>query len=189
MTFKVFGYGSLVNRRTLPPYLEAQPVSVRGFRRAWRASSVGANGGVCALSVVPDEEATIDGLVVTFEDEVWPVIRQREKNYDYAPLREDPEVLVFRARAEADRFGDEHHPIHQSYIDVTLQGFLREFGDSGAARFMATTEGWHVPVLDDRDRPNYPRAQILSSAEQIKVDELLRAVDLRRVLASQSRGA
>jgi len=188
VTFRVFGYGSLVNRQTLPPHIAVEPLAVRGFRRAWRASSVGASGGVCALSVVPDTGSVIDGLVVTFDDAVWPIIRQREKNYDFAQLEEAPDVLVFRAKRAADRFGDADHPIHLSYIDVTLQGFLREFDEDGAERFMATTEGWHVPVLDDREQPNYPRAQILSSAEQIKVDELLRSVDVRPVLASQSRG-
>lgn len=187
MSFKVFGYGSLVNRGTLPPFLSAEPRSVRGWRRAWRATSRGARGGACALSVVADPDAIIDGLVVTFDDVVFPIIRKREHNYDMLRLDDDPDVIVFRARADVDRFGDADHPVHQSYIDATLQGFLQEFGEDGAARFMATTEGWHVPILDDRGAPNYPRAQILSSAEQIMIDRLLESVDAGPALASESR--
>lgn len=189
MTFKVFGYGSLVNRGTLPPHIETEKASVRGWRRAWRATSVGANGGVCSLSVVPDPDTTIEGLVVTFDDVVWPIIRRREHNYDYLPLEDHEDVLIFRAKEGIDRFGDARHPIFMSYLETTLQGFLTEFGPDGAARFMATTEGWHVPILNDREVPNYPRAQLLSSAEQIKVDELLETVDARPLLAAQSRGA
>lgn len=187
MTFKVFGYGSLVNRGTLPPFVAAEQRTVRGWRRAWRASSVGRNGGVCALSVVPDPDAVIDGLVLTFDEAVFPIIRQREHNYDILRLDEDPDVIVFRARAEVDHFGDQNHPIHKSYLDATLQGFIKEFGEGGASRFMASTEGWHVPILDDRQAPHYPRAQILSSAEQLMVDRLLESVDAGRTLASESR--
>lgn len=187
MTFKVFGYGSLVNRGTLPPFIAAEQRAVRGLRRAWRASSVGRNGGVCALSVVPDPDAVIDGLVVTFDETVFPIIRKREHNYDLLRLDDDPEVIVFRARAEVDHFGDHHHPIRKSYIDATLQGFIQEFGESGASQFMATTDGWHVPILDDRHEPHYPRAQILSSGEQLMVDRLLESVDAGGTVASESR--
>lgn len=189
MSFSVFGYGSLVNRGTLPAHLDARPIRARGWRRSWRASSFGVRGGACALSVVPDPGSVIEGLVVTFDDAEWPTIRRREHNYDILHLADEPDVIVFRASAAADRFGDARHPIHLSYIDATLQGFLREFGEDGALRFMESTEGWHVPILDDRDAPNYPRAQNLSIAEQIKVDELLRTVDARPALAPQSRSA
>lgn len=188
MSVEIFGYGSLVNRGTLPPHIDVRPKAVRGWRRAWRASSVGAKGGACALSVVPDPDAIIEGLVVRFDDLVWPIIRTREKNYDILHLDDEPDVILFRARAEVDRFGDAHHPIHMSYIDVTLQGFLREFGEDGAARFMATTQGWHVPIVNDRAAPNYPRAQLLSNAEQIKVDALLESVDASATVGTQSRG-
>ena len=38
---------------------------------------------------------------------------------------------------------------------------------------MATTDGWHVPVLDDRAAPRYPRAQTLTDRERILVDDAL----------------
>ncbi|MEO1103169.1 MAG: gamma-glutamylcyclotransferase family protein [Pseudomonadota bacterium] len=177
MTFSVFGYGSLVNRGTLPGFVSARPLAARGWRRAWRGTSRGKFGGRCALSVVADPQAHIDGLVLTFEDEAWPLIRAREHNYDPLRLEEDPEVIIFRVHAEKDRYGDADHPICLSYIDTTLQGFLTEFGDDGARRFMATTDGWGVPILDDRHEPTYPRAQKLSRDEQKRIDDLLMSVD------------
>lgn len=51
-----------------------------------------------------------------------------------------------------------------------------EFGEAGVARFFATTDGWDAPILDDRAKPQYPRAQQLSSAETALVDRMLRAL-------------
>lgn len=174
MTFSVFGYGSLVNRGTLPEHVSARPVTVRGWRRAWRAASRVASWGVCAVSVHEADGDAIDGLVITFEDEMWPVIEAREHRYVPFDLDGfDEKVIAFRAEPEADRWGDREHPIHLTYLDVILQGFLREFGEDGARRFMASTDGWHVPILDDRNAPRYPRWQVLSEAERRHVDALL----------------
>ncbi|MBJ3774104.1 gamma-glutamylcyclotransferase family protein [Acuticoccus mangrovi] len=180
MSFSVFGYGSLVNIATLPPYQAVQRASVKGWRRAWRASSATPLGGVCALSVVEDPDAEIDGVVVTFDDATWPTIAAREHRYDPLDLVHEGETItIWRASAGFDHFGDAAHPIHLTYVDCTLQGFLKEFGEAGVARFMATTDGWHVPIIDDRATPRYPRAQQLSNDERKLVDRMLNGVDAR----------
>lgn len=176
MSFSVFGYGSLVNRRTLPPHLSAVPATLKGWRRAWRATSLAHAGGVCAMSIVP-ADGEIDGLLVTFEDEVRPVIDAREYRYDPIAVPELGEnAIVFRASADVDRFGDAQSPIHQSYYDVIVQGFLAEFGEEGVERFIATTDGWHVPILPDREAPRYPRAQSLNAMETALADRHLAGV-------------
>jgi hypothetical protein len=67
-------------------------------------------------------------------------------------------------------------PILMSYLDVVVQGYLREFGQAGAEDFFATTDGWDIPVLDDRAAPRYPRHQALTGDERALVDALLREV-------------
>lgn len=187
MTFSVFGYGSLVNRLTLPPHVSAEPVSLTGWRRAWRATSVAHAGGVCALSVVPGED-TIEGLLVTFEDEVRPVIDAREYRYDPLSVEALGEgALIFRASADVDRFGDAESPVHLSYVDVVVQGFLTEFGEAGVERFFATTDGWHVPILDDRAAPRYPRAQQLTQNERSLCDRMLTMVDVTFLPTDEAR--
>lgn len=172
--FSVFGYGSLTNTRTLPPYLAFRRATLVGWRRAWRATSIAHAGGVCALSVVEAEGETIDGLVVTFDREVRPVVDAREVRYDPLPAVADGQsVIVFRARPEIDRYGDRDHPIHLSYLDVIVQGFIEHYGSEGVRRFAASTDGWHVPVVDDRAAPNYPRHQRLTQEERTVVDRLL----------------
>lgn len=184
MSFLVFGYGSLVNRATLPPVLDAWPATVTGWRRAWKASSKTPRGGVCALSV-HEGEGAIEGFVLRFEETEWPTIAQREYRYD--PLTVDiggDDVTLFRAKAEIDRYGSSSNPISMTYLETTLQGFLHEFGEEGLFRFMDSTDGWHVPILDDRANPRYPRAQLLSNAERQLVDEALKGVDATVIPAS-----
>ena len=66
------------------------------------------------------------------------------------------------------------HPILLSYLDTVVQGFLREFGEAGAARFFETTRGWGAGIQDDRDAPLYPRAQPTTLRERAIVDAALR---------------
>ncbi|WP_420392851.1 gamma-glutamylcyclotransferase family protein [Acuticoccus sp.] len=179
MTFTVFGYGSLVNRRTLPAHLAARPAMLAGWRRAWRASSMAAAGGVCAVSIVPAGDGVIEGLLVTFDGDMRGTIDAREHNYEALPAEGLGGAIVYRARPEVDRWGDAAHPVHLSYVDAIVQGFLVEFGERGVDRFMATTDGWHVPILDDRAAPRYPRAQHLTADEAARVDDALRGVDAR----------
>jgi hypothetical protein len=58
------------------------------------------------------------------------------------------------------------HPILLSYVDAVVQGYLATYGEAGAERFFATTEGWDAPVLNDRATPRYPRAQTLTVLER-----------------------
>lgn len=65
------------------------------------------------------------------------------------------------------------HPVLLNYLDVVVQGYLREYGAEGVARFFATTAGWDAPLLDDRASPIYPRHQRLAPAERALVDDAL----------------
>ncbi|MEM0906547.1 MAG: gamma-glutamylcyclotransferase [Pseudomonadota bacterium] len=177
MSVRVFAYGSLVNRGTLPGVSHVEQGVAMGFSRAWRAASRTQTGGRCSLSVVAQAGESIEGLILTFDDDVFPAIAERERNYDALRLHDQDDVIIFRAKAAADRFGDHEHPILLSYVDTTLQGYVREFGIEGARRFMASTLGWHVPIVDDRHAPIYPRAQALSASEEALVDECLTMVD------------
>jgi len=80
-----------------------------------------------------------------------------------------PDIAHYAIPADiAVTHGD--HVILLSYLDVVVQGFLREFGTEGAVRFFDTTDGWDTPILDDRAAPLYPRHQTLTEAETAVVD-------------------
>jgi hypothetical protein len=93
-----------------------------------------------------------------------------------------PEIAVYAIPDGKHGRPSEAGPVLLSYIDVVVQGYLREFGEDGVHRFFDTTEGWDAPVLDDRARPVYPRHRVLSAEERTLVDDHLaaRAVTILR---------
>jgi hypothetical protein len=172
-----FGYGSLVNRLTHDNAVLGR-ATVRGWRRLWCCGPGRANA---FLTVIPDPATAIEGLVAQVPDGDWQALDAREHAYarTRTPTRGLPRLATAaiyaippasRAPERADT------PILLSYLDVVVQGYLREFGAPGAERFAATTDGWHLPVLNDRAAPRYPRAQQLEAEERAAVAHLLDAV-------------
>lgn len=184
--FHYFGYGSLVNAATRPQSQTVIPARLTGYRRAWRVTSRRSlRSGTCSLTIVAAEPAdVVKGVLAREAVASLPTLDRRERHYDRLTVGRDQvapethhdhpgEAYVYRVKRVHDRFGDRRFPILQSYVDCVLQGYLKVFGEQGVADFMATTDGWHVPVLDDRDQPLYPRAQTLSDAERALVDDAL----------------
>lgn len=171
-----FGYGSLVNRTT-HSYAEASRAQLSGWRRKWVYTQ---KRGMAFLSVVADADTTIDGLVAEVPGADWSVLDARE--YGYARIHSGASVRHPRDPAThishyavpyATWIQDSSNHILLSYLDVVVQGYLREFGASGVADFFAATDGWETPILNDRAAPQYPRAQTLSAQETALVDQHL----------------
>ncbi|MFB9149732.1 gamma-glutamylcyclotransferase family protein [Roseovarius ramblicola] len=181
-----FGYGSLVNRAT-HGFDGARPARLSGWRRVWRHTTL---RPVAYLTVMPDAGAEIDGLIAPVPGADWPALDAREAAYARAPaarqVRHDlphtPEIAVYTIPEGHHGAPDAAHPILLSYIDVVVQGYLREFGEDGVARFFDTTQGWDAPVLDDRAAPRYPRHRGLSGDERALTDAHLDRVGVRRLI-------
>lgn len=184
--FHYFGYGSLVNSATRPQSHEVIPARLFGFRRAWRVSTRRSLlAGACSLTIrAADPDSVVRGVLAAESRVSLPTLDRRERHYDRltvaadgvtpeAPHPHPGEVYVYRVKPAHDRFGSRRFPVLLSYVDCVLQGYLKVFGEAGVAEFMATTDGWHVPILDDRADPLYPRAQTLSAAERSLVDDAL----------------
>jgi len=178
-----FGYGSLVNRTT-HAYGEAYHASVTGWARAWMHTDL---RDVAYLTAVPTPGVAIEGLIAGVPAGDWAALDEREFGYDRHALAEEishaaPRPIaaqlyaVPRARATAPGY---EHPILLSYLDVVVQGYLREFGEGGAQRFFVTTHGWDAPVLDDRADPRYPRHRVLTASERGFVDDALTGLGAR----------
>ena len=171
-----FGYGSLVNRRT-HSHDEAHPARVPGWRRAWRHTAL---RPVAFLTAVPAAGSEIDGLIGGVPGADWRGLDEREAAYDRVSAAEvthaldwRPEVSIYTIPDGRHGVPDGAHPVLLSYVDVVVQGYLREFGEYGVARFFATTDGWDAPVADDRADPVYARHQVLSRGERALVDRWL----------------
>ncbi len=181
-----FGYGSLVNRAT-HSFSDAHHATAKGWRRAWRHTKL---RQVSFLTAVPDTTCEIDGLVAHVPGDDWQALDVREHAYervaaDHAVAHSLPtppaSVAIYAIAAHKHFAPTTGHPILLSYLDVVIQGYLREFGEDGAVRFFDTTTGWEAPVLNDRAAPVYPRAQALSAQEQAFVDAQLAARAVRLI--------
>ncbi len=177
-----FGYGSLVNRAT-HGHVPAAPVRLAGWQRVWRHTCLRPWPFLSAQPAAGE----IDGLVAAVPGGDWAALDARESAYrrhplDHLRLSPAPDwaasveiYAVDPAHALPARSGS----ILLSYLDTVVQGFLREFGERGVARFFATTAGW-TALLDDRRAPLYPRHQPLTAAERAVGDAHLDVLGLPR---------
>ena len=166
-----FGYGSLVNLAT-HAYANPRPARLPGWRRVWQQTNL---REAAFLSVVRDEESHLQGVLAEVPGADWALLDQREAAYQRHDVSDHvgrADTAVYQVKAEHALKGGEH-PILLSYLDVVVQGYHRMFGTEGVAHFFATTDGWHLPILDDRADPIYPRHQRLASEERALVDHHL----------------
>jgi len=174
-----------VNRDT-HRFHDAHSATLRGWRRVWRHTAL---RPVAFLTVVPSANSEIDGLIAPVPGQDWAALDQREAAYARVPaahqirhpLPHTPDIAVYSIPEGKHDSPTDTHPALLSYIDVVVQGYLREFGEEGAARFFDTTDGWDTPVLDDRAAPVYPRHRRLSSHDRDFVDAQLQARRIRIV--------
>ncbi len=168
-----FGYGSLVNTAT-HDFTDRRAATLKGWRRVWQSTSL---RDTAFLSVERHPDFEIDGLIAHVSAEKWSDLDAREAAYARVDvthaLQTDHPTAVYRVNANLATPTATNTPILLSYLDVVVQGYLREFGPQGVARFFASTHGWDAPILNDRDSPRYPRRQTLSAQETALVDACL----------------
>lgn len=173
----IFGYGSLINRNTWSFNASFELINIPGWVRQWRKIIKMNFGEICVLTISPDENFNIDGIIIFTDLLTSTIIKQREIGYQKTIVHETPTGPIFAYTANIDSFkwASEQAPILQSYIDTVAYGFYQELGMSGFLNFFATTQGWQLPILNDRDQPLYSRA--------IKIDpEFLSLID-QQILA------
>ena len=178
-----FGYGSLVNTAT-HDFADPQPARLDGWRRVWRHTDL---RPVAFLTAIRAPGSTIDGMIAHVPGNDWAALDQREWAYDRIPvtasvthrLSRPADIAVYAVPPGRHGEPTERHPVLLSYIDVVVQGYLRAFGEDGADRFFATTDGWETPVLNDRAAPLYPRHRQLLPQETAFTDNRLARLAVR----------
>ncbi|MDO6726210.1 gamma-glutamylcyclotransferase family protein [Cognatishimia sp. 1_MG-2023] len=178
-----FGYGSLVNRNT-HNYPDARPARLMGWRRVWRQTTFAPRP---ILTAEPYAGSEIDGLIAHVPNNDWQALDAREHAYDRVLVTEAAqhsaaaESVLATYTVPMDKYppAPTPRPIYLSYLDVVIQGYLQEFGETGALDFFATTSGWDAPIRDDRADPIYPRHQCLSMQERVFVDDQIKQLGCR----------
>ena len=126
----VFGYGSLVNKRTLPNPLA--PAALPGYRRTWQAT---ATRDVAFLSIRSAPGSTIEGSSAKIIGGDFSSLNKREAGY--SPILAQSSigpVITYQVPQENHVPRDNHHLL-LSYIDVVVQGFWDMYGLDGVDRF------------------------------------------------------
>ncbi len=177
-----FGYGSLVNKRTLrTKFLGIRRAEVRGWRRAWLPRK---GQSMALLSVRPEDEALTQGVVVYDLADHLPAVDEREAAYhrrvvmpDHVTIRggalRDVPLFIYEGKPEQPDAAQTGAAILQSYLDAVLQGFLSLYGDTGLRRFISETDGFRTAILQDRASPLYPRPVTLADGEAELFDRLV----------------
>ncbi|RFC65072.1 gamma-glutamylcyclotransferase [Fulvimarina endophytica] len=178
-----FGYGSLVNPRTLRTrFLAIRRAAAFGWQRVWLPRSRDAD--MALLSVQPAEGQTIQGVVVYDLIDNLPSVDQREASYERrtipperiviedAPLA-DVTVNIYEAEPDAEQADEAGCAILQSYLDAVMQGFRDLYGEEGLRAFVEHTQGFETRLLADRKVPRYPRSVTLRDGEAELFDRLV----------------
>ena len=178
-----FGYGSLVNKRTLrTKFLGIRRARVEGWRRLWLPRTEHEDSAV--LSVERIEGHAIEGVVVYDLADHLPAVDEREAGYDRrivdltrlqienAPVSDVP-IHIYEAYRGTPNAEEVHASILQSYLDAVMQGFRMLYGDEGVRRFVTETEGFETDILCDRMTPRYPRPVTLEDGEAAFFDGLV----------------
>lgn len=173
-----FGYGSLVNLAT-HSYDDPRPAVLQGWRRVWQRTNL---RKAAFLSVAPCPDTELHGVIARVPGADWMALDQREAAYQRHDVtvtvhHDGPKAPTAVYQVKPAHLSDaQDHPILRSYLDVVVQGYLKVHGEAGVAQFFDTTDGWDMPIFDDRTAPLYPRHQVLTAAETALVDHHLAAV-------------
>lgn len=190
--FAYFGYGSLVNRKTLSSDIAAAiPVTLKGWRRHWQSrpkvdADTHLHKKIALLSVHPDNSDEIEGLLIVDRIENLEHLDQREQHYCKNGLMQEDfnipdahahqfaEIPIHLYVARPGQRPDSEISLLQSYLDVVMAGYIREFGKSGLQRFFDSTSNFDVTVIEDRSSPVYPRHLPITPKDAMLFDNLLR---------------
>lgn len=184
----VFGYGSLVNRRT-HCYKDTVPVRINGWQRAWRATHV---RRLSFLTAIPTPGHALPGLIAAVPNTDWAALDAREGAYRMHPISTagdhmpDPSaaVAIYAVPQGSHTAPTPENPVLLSYVDTVVQGYLVEFGIEGAEDFFMNTDGWaDLQVIDDRASPIYGRHQVLTDTERGVVDDGLHRARARVIVS------
>jgi hypothetical protein len=196
-----FGYGSLVNELTWLQserrHLERYPAEVQNWTRQWAHCVDTPNGPVCALTAVEQAGSRIQGILIRCDAADLVQIDAREVGYDRIELpRRDvlssignlPEKLyTYKSKSSHYRPGGMDYPIWFSYAEAVLHGYLSVFKTEGVDRFITSTTNWTVPVVDDRDNPQYHRSpwKLIPAESKIYLEQKIRQITGVQIIGAE----
>jgi len=191
-TVAYFGYGSLVNELTWLQserrHPERYPAEVQNWTREWGHCLDTPRGTGCVLTASERAGSRIQGILIYCDAADLAQVDAREAGYDRVELRHRdvlspagdlPEKLyIYKSKPSHYRPGGVGYPIWFSYAEAVLHGFLSVFKTGGVDEFIRSTSGWTVPVIDDRDNPQYRRSpkNLISEEHKSYIEQKIRQI-------------
>jgi hypothetical protein len=153
----LFGYGSLVNRRSLGRALgrevaaeELRAARLDGWRRTWGAAEQVIPDGRTAvlwaqfLDLERDPTARVNGILIEITDAEREALERRERGYNRLDVTIDgTPAITFAGRREAAPEGD---VVLAAYVELVEEGFAA-LGDEHLEEFRRTTDPIDTPIL------------------------------------------
>ena len=148
----VFGYGSLMNpkslQKTLPGKSIAQSASIIGYRRIFNMPV----SGYLYLNIKPKANAKVDGVLINISDEELAKLKKREKGYSCIDITnailEDMQEPAYTFIAPDQKYPD--MKILQSYINTCLSGVAKNQRTNWLKETIIEN-----PIENDIDNPKY----------------------------------
>ena len=154
-SIKLFGYGSLLNKKSLlhtcPSARNIEPVILRGFIRIFNAKCTrkcpNSNKYVAALNIEKDEiNNLINGILFEIDETDFQALQNREEGYELISVLVEGFNSKFQTRAftfrfphyEADYIYLENNKVQEDYANLCIEG-SKEFGDDFMDLFLETT--------------------------------------------------
>lgn len=167
----IFGYGSLMNsesRNITVGRKDAISATIQGFQRGWN----GRQTKITSLGAYEKKDAQINGVIFEVNEPELDMLDKRETGY-YRKIIDNQDLIegnlwIYLIEEPLDANMD--FPIILSYSDCVISGAF-EFGDEFAIDYMEMTEGWDLPILDDRKDPIYSSMSKKQVFETVKIDE------------------
>jgi gamma-glutamylcyclotransferase (GGCT)/AIG2-like uncharacterized protein YtfP len=184
----IFGYGSLIDqecRQHTFPAKQAYAARLKGYARYW--SALGQDADRSAVVIVEQDNTSVNGVLIPFDDRYFEHLDERERGYQRVQIGleqlqcldvlPDSEINVYTYVAPRHWQPKHNSPILQSYLDVCIRGCLHHSEDY-ATEFLLSTGSWGEHWIDDRKRPQYPRALDFDTNLFEAVDKLLHQTSL-----------
>lgn len=166
MNICIFGYGSLINRKSAERALKRKitleqmiPAEIRGYKRAWRAGeqiwfdTINQQKTGVFLDLEKHEGSSVNGVLIEVSSKELDNIVIREKNYDCIDVTTNIEpkicqsVFTFISRPEYRVLSDTPNAyIPQEYIHLVENG-CASFGEKFLEKYHETTRKSSLPVI------------------------------------------
>ena len=160
-SYKIFGYGSLINqaslKKTVPEARNVVPAKTYGLQRTFNLAShyrfdSDHKSPICVLNIAEaSPETALNGVCFDMDEVSLDNLLEREKGYDFCQIKvhhynDDKQFFdayYFRAHLFNQYKYLSNSHVQQHYLDICLQG-SQAYGDDFISDFKNSTSFWGI---------------------------------------------